>query len=313
MSKLCDLSDWQNPAFLARAADIMALSPSPEHAIQHRKLWEFVKTLEALEQHQLLTPNSMGLSVAAGTERVLYYLARHVGKIVGTDIYGDGSFAYREAASSAVKNPAAFAPYDYPHDRLKLLYMNALNLSFSDNLFDFAFCLSSIEHFGGMKAAKIAVQEMARVVKPGGLVIVVTDCSLNGLQTDEVFLPREIEALAECSDAKLTAPIDWSLSEESLRHLVDMRKGDLNLLPHINLKLLGSVFTSVALVLQKPIAKSPDLLTSRMTRLDEEIKRAEGIKPVMTTQPALERLLLMAKKKLGNLRYRAEELLFYHD
>ncbi|MCI5065721.1 methyltransferase domain-containing protein [bacterium] len=277
LSKLCDLQDWESEEFQDIARSIL-YSPDEaekckargEPAPVHRKLWEFAKTVQALERYGLLHGESRGLSVAAGSERILFYLANCIEQIVATDIYGIGDFASGEADDSFLDSPEKFAPYPYQGEKLHPLFMDALNLRFSENLFDFAFSLSSLEHFGGYTNALRSIQEMARVVRPGGLVLVATDCALNGVKMDEVFSWREIESLVEESGLLLDESIDWSLSRETLEHCTDMRSGDLSTLPHLNLKLFGSCFTSVFLALRKGGEPFPQKATELFT---EEISR----------------------------------------
>ena len=250
LNKLCDLSDWSEPEFSALAGSIMDNNPST--IIYHRKLWEFTKTVQAFQRFGVWNDRSLLLSVAAGTERLLYYTANHVRKIVATDIYGVGDFSKLEADRKFLADPSQFAPYEYRRDSLEGLYMSVFDLRFCADLFDGAFCMSSIEHFGGVAAAVRAIDEMGKVVRPGGIVVITTECSLNGKRGYDVFLPAQIDRIVKDVNLDLVEGIDWGVSEESLEHLLDMRADDLGVLPHINLKSFGSAFTSISLVFKKP-------------------------------------------------------------
>ena len=60
----------------------------------------------------------------------------------------------------------------FGHDKFSLSSVStAFDLQFPDESFDIAYSLSSIEHFGGLEGASAALDEMARVVKPGGEII----------------------------------------------------------------------------------------------------------------------------------------------
>ena len=77
--------------------------------------------------------------------------------------------------------------------------MDALDLRFEDRTFDAVYSLSSIEHFGGLAGATRALDEMARVLKPSGIVALTTECVINdesGLSRPglEVFTPDEFAA-----------------------------------------------------------------------------------------------------------------------
>lgn len=311
LCKLCDIDDWNDSLFSDLAGDIFA-----RHALTpvvHRKLWEFTKTIQALKAGGVLKKNSLGLSVAGGTERILFYLANYVSRIIATDIYGYGNFSGNEASADFLTQQEKYAPYHYPKENLKAAYMNALELKFSGNLFDFAFCLSSIEHFGGLRSAKKALLEMTRVVRPGGIVFITTDCCLNRFRTHEVFSPTQIERLINDCDLELLEPIDWALSNSTLEHIIDMRKDNLATLPHINLKLFGSIFTSISLALRKRGQSSSienNDFEDRVHRLDYEIEKLNRSKLEVTRSlSTTPKPLAWAQQKSRGLLYRIHELL----
>ncbi|MCB0339624.1 MAG: class I SAM-dependent methyltransferase [Bdellovibrionales bacterium] len=249
-SKLCDITDFSDPDFFSTAGNILAADPSRgEH---HRKLWEFTQAVRILQAHGLLSEDKAGISVAAGKERVLFYLSKYVGRILATDIYGQGDFQKDEANEDFFHSPQRFSPYPCRPENIRVASMNALALDLPDNLFDFALSFSSIEHFGSLGASAQAIDEMARVVKPGGLVLVATECSLNGKRSYDVFLPHEIIQLTQRSNLELIDGINWEISKKSLEKIVDIRRDNLELLPHMTLKSFGCVFTSIFLAFRKP-------------------------------------------------------------
>lgn len=254
LCKLCDIKDWQIPEIRSTILDFM--KPQNNEVLIHRKAWEFAMTVVALKKFGLWNEKSVGLSVAGGHERLLYYATQHIARMVAVDIYGEGDFADSvgtEASAEFLVNPGKFAPYPYHAERLKPLWMNALKLEFAEATFDFAYSLSSIEHFGGLTSAITALREMRRVVKPGGLVCIAVDCVINGDNSVKFFTPDEVYTMIGESDLELVQDIDWSLSETSLDYLIDMATDDLNTVPHINLTAFGSIFTSLYLVLTKKV------------------------------------------------------------
>lgn len=314
--KLCDIRDWANPNFAQLSAEIFTGENGTKgQSLEHRKLWEFTKLIESLKAGKVFDENSIGLSVAAGMERVLFYLANKVGRIVATDIYGEGNFSDREAVLDGLINPKQFACYPYKEENLKVRYMDALDLKFPDNTFDFAFSLSSIEHFGGIKNALNSLQEMCRVVRPGGLVVVTTECAINGFKTDQVFSPKELLSFAKSTKMKLLEEINWSLSAESLNYLIDMRKDDLNTIPHINLTAFGSIFTSICLAF---IKESPSNLRAneahimskeRIANFDHMLEALPIEKPKMNVKKGLlSTKYQSAKGLLKSTKLRAQEL-----
>src|SRR5437763_2885613 len=116
------------------------------------------------------------LSVGAGDERVLFWLSNHVGRMVATDIYGEGPFAHQEAQASMLEDPAAHAPdYGWRPERLEVRKMDGRRLEFPDTSFDAVFTISSIEHFGSPRDVARAAREIGRVLRPGGHAAIVTE------------------------------------------------------------------------------------------------------------------------------------------
>lgn len=240
-TKLCDRRDFDDPEIRERIREIVP-SSDPESEL-HRKRWEYAMLTLLLEDLGLLEEDTQALDVGAGHEEVLYWLANRVGRVVATDIYGEGSFAGNEAEGSMLTNPRPFAPYAYREERLEVHSMDARSLGFPDASFDVVFSLSSIEHFGSSRDVARAAREMGRVLRPGGCAFIVTECflgrhplNLRLVQTGirvaslgrlagkatpwrrglEVFAPGELRRhIIEPSGLELVQPLDLSLSPES--------------------------------------------------------------------------------------------------
>ncbi len=296
--KFCDLADFDDPVLRAKIRDIV---PGHEpHAELRKKYWEYATLALFLEDVGRLNEETRVLSVGAGHEEVLYWLANYVGQVVATDIYGEGDFAGGEADASMLTDPEAFAPYPYREDRLQVHTMDARTLEFPDESFDVVFSLSSIEHFGSAPDIERSAREIGRVLRPGGHAFVVTECFLERhpmnsrlLQTAirvatlgrrctkatprrrtiDVFTPKELQKhIVGPSGLKLVQPLDRSISEETWENVtrwtreggLEPSTGDAH--PYIILrpegaafflKAKGPAFTSVALALRKPSARSP--------------------------------------------------------
>ena len=111
-AKACDLPDFGDPRLLETVRDILPERDPAAHA--ERKVWEFAQLAMFLADLGLLDDRSRVLGVGAGDERILFWLANHVGEVVATDIYGEGDFAEREAGGSMLVDPAAHAPFPLP-------------------------------------------------------------------------------------------------------------------------------------------------------------------------------------------------------
>ena len=257
-----------------------------------RKAWELAMLALFLREVGRLHDGTEALAVGAGDERIVFWLANRVGRVVATDIYGAGHFAEREALASMLTDPRAHAPFPYREDRLEVRYMDGRSLEFPDASFDVAFSVSSIEHFGGPGDIARGARELGRVLRPGGHAVVITECflhrhllsaapvdfalralSLGRLRHGatprrragvDVLTPRELErSIVRPSGLTLLQPLDLTMSPPSYDNLTRLRPGRApapasgTFYPHVLLSFRGSVFTSVCLVMQKPGPRPP--------------------------------------------------------
>ena len=273
---MCDLRDFDDPDVLAAIRSLVPERDPLAHV--ERKVWEFAMVQLFLEDAGRLDDTTEVLSVGAGNERILYWLADRVGRVVATDIYGDGAFAAREAELSMLEDPRTHAPWPYREDHLEVRWMDGRSLDFDDASFDAVFTVSSIEHFGGPRDVARAAAEIGRVLRPGGHAIVITEClvrrhPLNAAPVDaalraatlgskrrgatlrrrgplgEAFTPRELRTrIVGPSGLRLMQPLDLRLSLESWGTV------DNASYPLILVRISRSVFTSVCLVMEKPEA-----------------------------------------------------------
>ncbi len=284
--KACEREDFDDERVRATIRDVVpGLDPDAE---LHRKWWEYAMLIGYLEDVDALQDDAQVLAVAAGNELPLFWLANRVGRVVATDIYGDGDFAAGEARHEMLENPSQFAPYSYPEDRLEVRHMNALQLEFPDAAFDIVYSLSSIEHFGSHADIQQAAREMSRVLKPGGHLIIVTECfiepprlldrplvqfgirlatlnrrasgaSLRQRSSDVFTLAELTKDVIDPVEGRLVQPLDLDVSQRSFENLIEWR-GENRLFsrtgatyPHITLKLAGpsATWTSVCLIFRK--------------------------------------------------------------
>jgi ubiquinone/menaquinone biosynthesis C-methylase UbiE len=284
--KLCDRRDFDDPMLLATIGSILPERDAATHI--ERKVWEFAQLAMLMDEAGLLTEDTQALSVGAGDERILFWLANRVGRMVATDIYGEGEFAGNEAEASMLTDPAAHAPFPYREDHLEVLWMDGRALEFPDSSFDVVFTLSSIEHFGLREDIAASAREIGRVLKPGGYAVVVTDCLVRLHPFDtakfefgvriatlgrkqrgaspwrrsvlaEAFTPRELTAqIVEPSGLELVQPLDTTLTPSSWENITTVTPDGRVITssgspyPAILVRVGRSLLTSVCLVLRKP-------------------------------------------------------------
>ncbi|HUR35522.1 MAG TPA: class I SAM-dependent methyltransferase [Vicinamibacterales bacterium] len=257
-TQLCELANpakWDNPEWL----DLLrSLGLSDDRFSMHRKPYELTQFIYGCSKLGALTADADVISIGAGHEIVLYWLANRVKRVVATDLY-EGYWTERrgrEGDPSVLDRPDEFAPFPYRQDRLTFLKMDGRSLDFPDDSFDIAYSLSSIEHFGGLDGAAQTIREMTRILKPGGILAVATEYALAGPPGEDVFQPHEIHQLIAQPGLELVEPLDEQVYRRYQTVPVDVVH-DPYRTPHMVVHVFDTVFTSVMLFLRKLPPASP--------------------------------------------------------
>ncbi|WP_354699230.1 hypothetical protein DSM112329_04940 [Paraconexibacter sp. AEG42_29] len=217
---VCRLEDFSDPELAALMDDI---SPEKPASRPHRKAWEFAMGASYLQATGLLDGTKEILDVGAGSEEIAFWLAARARSVTAVDIYGRGAFGTREAKASMLEDPASFAPYDYPQDRLTVRDMDARKLEFPDASFDAVVSFSSIEHFGGFAGIKASAAEIGRVLRPGGRAFLVTETFVKRHPMDTVGVQVAIRTLSlnrKCTGADFKHRSTEVLSSAELQRLI---------------------------------------------------------------------------------------------
>jgi SAM-dependent methyltransferase len=274
LNRLCDISDWRN----GRVLELMVeLGYRPGIA---RKAWEEATCLYGLEKLAVIQPEAEIISIGAGMEHSLFWLANRVRRVVATDLYGP---EWGFAANDLNELARSRAPIPYPEDHLEVRRMSGADLEFAAGTFDAAYTLSSIEHFGGHDVARRSVMEMSRVLRPGGVACVVTELLLTPIPRPERFTTQELrQYLVDGVGMDLIEEeIDYRISESLLAHPINRHyEVDLSISPHIVLiDANGHVWTSVVLFYRKPVDSSGHL---SLAALAEVARKGTAVFPVLS-------------------------------
>ncbi|MFH1060597.1 MAG: methyltransferase domain-containing protein [Pseudomonadota bacterium] len=256
-AQLCELTNprkWLDQAWLECLRSMQIFSPALED--MHRKHYEYVQAAHGLTALGALGDEAGVLGVGAGHEILLYWLANRAGRVVGTDLY-EGEWAQDNALEGdpeVIANPAKYAPFAYPQDRLSFRRMDGRRLEYDDATWDVVYSLSSIEHFGGHSGAAAAMAEMGRVLRPGGVAAVATELIVNGQRHPEFFSPADLlEYVVAPSGMMLVQPPVFELPAYVLDNPLHL-PAERDYRPHLVLAERGLVYTSVILFFRKPAA-----------------------------------------------------------
>ena len=187
LSSLTNVAAYADTHWMELFADLGTYShdshifASSHPPMVHRKGWEWTQTIWGLEPLGMLQPEYRAIGVGAGRECVIFWLGDRIAQVVATDLYDNAEWSTvggREADVGVAENPQAFCPRPIRTEAIEFRTMDGTDLSaYDDGTFDFAWSLSSIEHFGSHERSGDSVREMARVVCSGGVLAVATETS----------------------------------------------------------------------------------------------------------------------------------------
>lgn len=210
LAKVCDIYDWFDPAFDHVVRQHLKLTPGPG-----RKTWEFAMVFLALHRHGALRGEAVGLGMAVGAERLLYALAAQVAHVRATDLFAPGARGARAEEPQAMIDRQA--PWPLPNGRIVAERADMRALPYRDESFDFAWSVSAFGQLGEEQEILAHLDEVARVLKPGGLyAFTATVCY--GAQTqrrtgDFHFTPDHLADLMQACDLVPEPVFDATISD----------------------------------------------------------------------------------------------------
>lgn len=237
--------------------------------LSDRKSWEVAMALRALREHGTLHEDAEILGVGAGAEATVFVLTNHVRRVFATDLYLEPGGWGHTAHTAMLAQPEQFWSGPWQPGRLVVQHMDALGLHYEDESFDAIFSSSSLEHFGTRDDVHIALREMHRVLKPGGLCSISTEFRLEGpppgLPGIHMFDCRDVEELilGAADWAPVGGPLQFTPSPRTMSVVtpfeqavqdIEQRRPRWSLYPHLVLDVQDGprTWTSIHLALRKP-------------------------------------------------------------
>ena len=248
--KLCELADFRHPDLRDLIRDVNGVGPErptwPEGE-EHRKAWEIAMSARALRDHGALGADAEILGVGAGQESTIFWMTRHARRVFATDLYLEqDSWSATDSGAGMLVEPAWRAGAVWNSRRLVVQHMNGLDLRYEDESFDGIFSSGSIEHFGELDDIRKSVEEMYRVLKPGGVAAIATEYRIEGppgIPGTRLFDEAELRSvLLDGMRWKPASELDLTIDEETLNTIVDWRrliKGDPGAYPTLRRRLFS--------------------------------------------------------------------------
>jgi SAM-dependent methyltransferase len=227
--KLCELEDFRDPDLRALIRDMATENIGPEYpdGMEHRKPWEVAMTARALRDFGALREDAEILGVGAGREATVFWLTRHVRRVFATDLYlMEDSWSETDSGAQMLVAPDRGVQMDWNPRRLIIQHMDGRNLRYEDKTFDGIFSSGSIEHFGTLDEIRESVEEMYRVLRPGGVAALATEYRLAGpspgLPGTVLFDEGELrQVVLDGLDWELASPLQLSSSDQTLATVID--------------------------------------------------------------------------------------------
>jgi SAM-dependent methyltransferase len=229
--KLCNLADFRDPDLASVMRDLEGAGserPDFPKGTEHRKYWEVSMTLRALRDFGAIRDDAEILGVGAGREATIFWLTRCVRRVFATDLYlEEDAWSERDSGVGMLVDPVGDINFDWNPRRLVVQHMNGTDLRYDDNSFDGIFSSGSIEHFGELSDIRRSIEEMYRVLKPGGVAGIATEFRLDGPRgVPGTVMFDEDQLRSTVLDGmpwQLGSPLDLSVTEETLATEIDFK------------------------------------------------------------------------------------------
>jgi len=229
-SKVCNLEDFSHPELVEVMQDhfaheLVRFGPQFPKGYEWRKHWEIAMAMRAFARAGLLDERHDFLGVGAGNEPTSFLLTRFAKRVVATDLYLEPGWE-ESASTSMLTDPGWHWPFAWRPECLEVAHMNALDLRFPDESFHAIFSSSSIEHLGDRRAIARALDEMYRVLTPGGILSISSEYRIAGpppgVPGVAMFDGSDIDGLFVAGrDWSLVEPFDDALSPSTLETVAD--------------------------------------------------------------------------------------------
>jgi glycosyltransferase involved in cell wall biosynthesis/SAM-dependent methyltransferase len=210
LSRLIRTHDWSNPRFAATASALHI----PKLSL-HRKYWEYVSIVHALEDLGVLDEDKVGLGLGTGAEVLCFYFANRGKQVYATDLFSSDAW---DSAAFTVDSAYERSPFPYARERLKFLNMDMRNIELPSASVDYIWSCSSVEHVPSVKDYKKVYQGISRVLKPGGVAAIVTEFNLDvkpayvpDLVMCDVPLLNQVE---NATDLRLIGELDLTVDDD---------------------------------------------------------------------------------------------------
>ncbi|MDX1923865.1 MAG: methyltransferase domain-containing protein [Rickettsiaceae bacterium] len=256
MSQIATESQFSTPLYKKWCDEIK------ENPKYHRKQWEFVYILQALNERGMISKGKKGVGFGVGEEPMPAIFAKNGVEVLATDLNQEDAKAAgwvdtaQHLSSKEILNKKQIAPQDLFDSLVSIrdLDMNAIPEDIKD--YDFTWSSCALEHLGSIENGLKFIENSLKTLKPGGIAVHTTEYNLTSnedtLSTGGtvIFRKKDIQDLVKrLTDNGHEVYVNYNPGNGKLDKHIDLPpyKHD----DHIKLQLNKYVTTSIGLIIRK--------------------------------------------------------------
>jgi hypothetical protein len=251
-SQACTADQFSEPDYLRLSKEI---TQEPRF---HRKQWEYIYILRALEQFGLMSPGTTGVGFGCGKEPIAAVMAKHGLCITVTDIpplqSSDSHWGSRSAMDLFYGGICSEEQY------IRQVTFLAVNMNdIPDDLrnYDFVWSCCALEHLGSLKAGMDYIVNSTKCLKSGGFAIHTTEFNVSSdietMESPGLSLYRRLDFVELqnrlCDVGVSTLPMNFYTGNLPQDKYVDLPPYEQKV--HLKLQIDKYVLTSFGLVVRK--------------------------------------------------------------
>lgn len=224
-SQLCTRDQFDEPTYIRICAEMT------QERRFHRKQWEYIYILRALEQLCLLLPGSLGLGFGCGREPLAAVMAKRGVNVLCTDIAPNDQ-SDRHWGSTSVHNYfyGGICSWESFEERVRFRSVDMNSPPDDLGLYDFVWSSCALEHLGSLQHGMVFVLRANDFLKVGGAAVHTTEFNVQGdadtLETPELSLYRRsdilrLKQLVE-EQGNIFLPLNFNVGDSELDKYVDL-------------------------------------------------------------------------------------------
>lgn len=184
LSKVANIKDFESEEFKDLLEEYnfynIKTFPQADISLLNRKTWEIAMAMNSFKKMGVVNSEAEILGVGVAKEETISMLSKNVKRVFATDIYLDGGSWQHWYEKELLVDARPYMGGDYNHRRVVWQHVDGRDLPYEDNSFDGVFSCSSLEHFGDESDIRKAIEEVHRVLKPGGVAAISTEFKISG-------------------------------------------------------------------------------------------------------------------------------------